>query len=81
MRNLANLGTQIQCWEENCTPVDHRSVEIFGHFSKKQIPFNHLLRMISFVYCFPGTSETVERVFALIKKIWTAEKTFAKKYA
>lgn len=66
---------KIQYWEENCTAVDQRWVEIFGHFSKNNIPFNHLLSMVSFVYCLPGTSATVERVFAIINKIWTIEKT------
>lgn len=66
---------KIQSWEENCTTVDQRWVEIFGHFSKNKIPFNNLLHMISFVLCLPGTSATVERVFSIIKKIWTEEKT------
>lgn len=66
---------KIQSWEENCIAVDQRWVEIFGHFSKNKIPFNQLLSIISFVFCLPGTSASVERVFAIIKKIWTEEKT------
>lgn len=66
---------KIQCWEEIDTPVDKRWVEVFQHFSKNKIPFSNLLSMISFVYCLPGTSATVERVFSIIKKIWKEEKT------
>lgn len=66
---------KIQFWEENSTPVDQRWVEIFGHFSKQKVPFDHLLSIISFIYCLPGTSATVERVFSIINKIWREEKT------
>lgn len=66
---------KIQFWEEKITPVDKRWIEIFQHFSKNKIESCHLLLIISFILCLPGTSATVERVFSLINKIWTEEKT------
>lgn len=66
---------KIQSWEENGTATDQRWVEIFQHFVKKKVPYNHMVRIISYILSLPGTSATVERVFSLINQIWNDEKS------
>ena len=74
LKNFAT-NSKIQAWEETSTAIDQRWVEIFGYFSKNKIPFDHLLSIVSFALCLPGTSATVERVFAIVNKIRSEEKT------
>lgn len=68
-------GDKIQSWEENSVAIDQRWVECFQHFAKKSIPHNHLLTIVAYILCLPGTSATVERVFSLINEIWSSDKT------
>lgn len=65
---------KIQSWEENSIATDQRWVECFKHFAKKNIPYNHLLKIVSYILCLPGTSATVERLFSLINDIWSIDK-------
>lgn len=66
---------KIQSWEENEVVTDKRWVECFKHFAKNNIPYNQLIKIVSYVLCLPGTSASVERVFSLINDIWSPEKS------
>lgn len=66
---------KIQQWEENSVAIDQRWVEIFQHFAKNDVPYNHLLTIVSYILSLAGTSATVERVFSMINDVWTDAKT------
>lgn len=66
---------KIQSWEENNIDTDKRWVEIFQHFAKNNIPYNHMLKVVAYILCLPGTSAPVERIFSLITEIWSVDKT------
>lgn len=66
---------RIQSWDEKEIGVDKRWVECFEHFAKNNVPYNHIIKIISYIFCLPGTSAPVERVFSLINDIWTSDKT------
>lgn len=55
--------------------AEDRWVEIFKHMDQHQLPYQEFAHIIEFVFCFPGTSSSVERLFAKAKKIWTPEKS------
>lgn len=66
---------KIQSWEENSIAIDQRWVESFQHFSNNHIPYNHMLKIVSYILCLAGTSAAVERLFSLISEIWSVDKT------
>lgn len=61
-------------WKDNNVPKEERWVEIFRHMNREDVPFKEFAYIIEFALCFPGTSASVERIFAKAKKIWTEEK-------
>lgn len=65
---------KITSWEETCIATDQRWVECFKHFSKNNVPFHHLEKIISYILALPGTAAPVERVFSIINEIWSFEK-------
>lgn len=69
------IAEKIQSWKENKTATDQRWVEIFQYFAKNHIPHQHILTIVSYILCLPGTSATVERIFSLIKDIWSDDKS------
>ncbi|KAK4886708.1 hypothetical protein RN001_002979 [Aquatica leii] len=52
---------KIQAWNEASTP--------------EHVSCDNLLKIVEFSLCLPGTNAPVERVFSLMNKVWTSEKT------
>lgn len=53
---------------------EERWVQLFKHFNEKQIDLQNLTKIVEFVLCLPGTSAPVERVFSMMKNIWSDER-------
>lgn len=68
-------AAEIHSWNSAKASTEARWVECFQHFQQNNIPFDIISNVIEYVLCLPGTSASVERVFSLIKKIWTSDKT------
>lgn len=66
---------KITAWNGNGTKPHQRWVECFQHFENNHIPYKRFARIIEFIFCLPATSACVERIFSLITKIWTKEKS------
>lgn len=65
----------VDIFNEICYITDSRWVECFQHLAKHKIPYAHLLTIVSYILCLPGTSAAVERVFSLINDVWSSEKS------
>lgn len=68
-------ASKIQSWNSAKASSEDRWVECFRHFEQNNVPFDIISNIAEYVLCLPGTSASVERVFSLIKKIWTSDKT------
>lgn len=69
-------------WNKKNPPTKPRStkphqrwVECFKHFQSNNVPYTRFARIIEFIFCLPATSASVERIFSLIAKLWTKEKS------
>lgn len=62
-------------WNENKVAPDKRWAEIFKHMKTQNIPFKDMSSIIEYILCLPGSTAPVERIFAIIEKIWVKEKT------
>lgn len=62
-------------WSKQETPADLKWVEIFIHFDENSIPSNNILKLVQYILCLPGTNASTERVFSMINKMWTTEKS------
>lgn len=66
---------KINEWSQKQTSSDQRWVEIMQHFKTHHIAHNEIASIVSYIYCLPGTSATVERIFSLMNNIWSQEKS------
>lgn len=62
-------------WKSQKKPVGERWVEVLQHFERNDVPCGNMRALIEYCMCLPGTNAPVERVFSLMNKVWTAEKT------
>lgn len=67
--------SKIQSWNSAKASSEDRWVECFRHFEQNNIPVDIISNIAEYILCLPGTSASVERVFSLVNKIWTSDKT------
>lgn len=66
---------KIKIWRDDKMPIANRWVEVFGHLHNKNCEYTEIAKIIEYIFCLPGTTASVERVFASVNKSWTSEKT------
>lgn len=66
---------KIQDWHQKKVPVADRWVEIFQHFDAEDCEFDEIATIVEYIMCLPGSTAPVERIFAVVNKLWTEEKT------
>jgi hypothetical protein len=66
---------KINHWNNSKIPVQERWVEMFQHFQKNDIVYTNVSKIVQFGLCLPGTNAPTERVFTMVNKLWTTEKT------
>jgi len=66
---------KISCWNTKNIAVEDRWVELFSHFRDNNLNCVNFQIIIEYVLCLPGSNAPVEKVFSLMNKIWTSEKT------
>lgn len=67
--------TKIKQWKDDKVPIPKRWVEIFSHLETETCEYKEMAKMVEYILCLPGSTASVERVFAAMNKTWTEEKT------
>jgi len=49
-------------------------VQLFCHFKKNDILAPNLKLIVQYIFCIPGTSAPVERIFSLMNNAWLDER-------
>ena len=66
---------KIKSWNETKLKADERWAEMFNYFRSNDTDHIQLGKIIQFVFCLPGTTASVERVFSLMNAVWSDEKS------
>ena len=54
--------------------LEEKWIGIFKHFNEQNIPVHNFLKVAQFVFSLPGTSAPVERVFSIMKNMWSPDR-------
>lgn len=65
---------KIAQWKKDHVSTANRWVEIFKHLDKNDCEYTEMAKIIEYILCLPGTTASVERIFADVNKTWTPEK-------
>lgn len=60
--------------EEETPKTQEKWKEIFDSFSRSNVSFLNIFKIVEFTMCLPGTSAPAERIFSMMGSIWTAER-------
>lgn len=74
VKNYADTK-KINEWNEEKRQTDMRWVEIFNHFVDNNIPFQNIQAIIEYILCIPATNAPTERIFSIINKLWSIDKS------
>lgn len=67
--------TRKKNWEETQVTSEVKWVEMFKNFSENSISVTNLKHVIEFIFSLPGTSAPVERVFSIMNKVWSEDRS------
>lgn len=76
-RHVKNYCTSLKItqWKDGHVSIVNRWVEIFNHLNGLDYEYKEMATIIEYILCLPGTSASVERIFSVVNKTWTSEKT------
>lgn len=66
---------KINKWNSEDKNSEDRWVEMFKCLDADSAKLNNLKKLCEFVFCLPGTSAAVERLFSIINNYWSSEKS------
>ena len=75
LAHLAITDEKIAEWNSSKLPSAQRWVEVFSQLKCRDVSQQHLIKLIEYIFCLPGTNASTERVFSQMNNIWTEEKT------
>lgn len=66
---------KIEEWNSKNISCESRWIDIFAFFKAKSQLFPELLRIVQYGFTVPITNASAERVFSLVNKVWTEDKS------
>lgn len=73
-KQFYNDTARNKLWRENSTSSEEKWIQLFKNFSDKNISINNLQKIVEFIFCLPGTSASIERLFSIMKSVWSPER-------
>lgn len=61
-----------EMWKNICS--EEKLVKLFNYLNKKSIFLPNIFKIIEWIFCLPGTSAPVERIFSTMNNIWSEER-------
>jgi hypothetical protein len=58
-------------WKTNNLSCEEKWIQLLSHFNDQNISVPNLGRVVDYIFCLPGTSATVERVFSATNNVWS----------
>ena len=55
--------------------MSKKRTQLFQAFKGKDIPIPNFQKLVEFVFCLPGTSAPVERIFLIMKYMWSDDRS------
>jgi len=65
------------CKEESWqnASLEQKWVAMFKEFEKKRIRVSNFQKLVEFIFCLPRTSAPVERIFSIMKSMWSESRS------
>ncbi|CAG2057141.1 unnamed protein product, partial [Timema podura] len=72
---LKNMKPEWDSLPKDETPkTQEKWKQVFEAFSRSNVSFVNIFKIVEFAMCLPGTSAPAERIFSMMGSVWTAER-------
>ena len=71
MKNYISASDRKERWKNTIISYEQKWSQLLQAFKDKDIPILNFQKLVEFVFCLPGTSAPVERIFSIMKNMWS----------
>ena len=75
MKNYNSASDRKERWKNTTTSYELKWTQLLQAFKDKDIPISNFQKLVEFVFCVPRTSAPVERIFSIMKNMWSDDRS------
>ena len=78
VKNYNSASDRRERWQNTSISYGQTWTQLFQALKDKDIPISHfqkLVERVPYVFCLPGTSVPVERIFSVMKNMWSDDRS------
>ena len=75
MKNYNSASDRRERWQNTPISYEQKWTQLFQAFKDKDIPIPNFQKLVEFVFCLPGTSAPVERIFSIMKNMLSDDRS------
>ena len=75
VENNNSASDRKERWKNTTISYEQKWTQLLPAFKDKDIPISNFQKLVEFVFCLPGTSAPVERIFSIMKNMWSADRS------
>ena len=71
VKNYNSANDRKERWKNTTISYEQKWTQLLQAFKDKDIPISNFQKLVEFVFCLPGTSAPVEKMFSIMKNMWS----------
>ena len=75
VKNYNSASDRKERWKNTTISYEQKWTQLLQAFKDKDIPISNFQKLVEFVFCLPGTSAPVERIFSTMKNMWSDDRS------
>ena len=75
VKNYISASDRKERWKNTTISYEQKWTQLLQAFKDKDIPISNFQKLVEFVFCLPGTSAPVERIFSIMKNMWSDDRS------
>ena len=79
VKNYNFASDRKERWKNTTISYEQKRTQLLQAFKDKDIPISNFQKLVKFVFCLPGTSASVERIFSIMKNMRSDDRSSMRK--
>ena len=75
VKNYNSASDRKEAWQNTPISYEQKRTQWFQAFKDKDIPIPNFQKLVEFVFCLPETSAPIERIFLIMKNMWSGDRS------
>ena len=75
VKNYNSASDRKERWKNTTISYEQKWTQLLQAFKDQDISISNFQKLVKFVFCLPGTSALVERIFSIMKNMWSDDRS------